>query len=464
MDSEIWLQISIAFYIFVATIVAWYAFVVKKSSPFEPIGHYIGFLSLFTLPLPIRALITTTDIVGDVSPFLPTIIGYLPVAVFMTALSLPLFAAGYYSRLAVWLAKRTPHPPELAREHPFRAFVFLAALSFFLLSLLAQEAGGLLTFVLKGYGSAEEMFGRGYLAVGFTMSFIASLFLLYDYARKRTALRLSLFLAFFGVVVAMQVFMGNRGQIMYFGLVIATFYNFAIAPIRFVKAVPLLVLAFLALNILGMTRGSDYKSVDEFIEAFSRNAGQVQDAAGGHGLFYTLTVGEFLVPFESLPQVMSLVDNEEPLLFGASYLRAPIYLIPSAIYTDRPATLTKWYMSRVYGGGEKVNEGRAFFFLAEAYLNFGAFGVLTLGLVWGVLWGALQQWIRLRGAGLASVLVYAVLVAFLFRCIAGDASTLVAGVTQQSLAPLVLGILIMTGFRPWRSQTVTNHRRREFAA
>ena len=104
--------------------------------------------------------------------------------------------------------------------------------------------------------------------------------------------------------------MGNRGQIMYFGLVIATFYNFAIAPIRFVKAVPLLVLAFLALNILGMTRGSDYKSVDEFIEAFSRNAGQVQDAAGGHGLFYTLTVGEFLVPFESLPQVMSLVDDE----------------------------------------------------------------------------------------------------------------------------------------------------------
>ena len=42
MDSEIWLQISIAFYIFVATVVAWYAFVVKKSSPFEPIGPRSG--------------------------------------------------------------------------------------------------------------------------------------------------------------------------------------------------------------------------------------------------------------------------------------------------------------------------------------------------------------------------------------------------------------------------------------
>ena len=124
MDSEIWLQISIAFYIFVATVVAWYAFVVKKSSPFEPIGHYIGFLSLFTLPLPIRALITTTDIVGDVSPFLPTIIGYLPVAVFMTALSLPLFAAGYYSRLP-------SGSPNERRTRPNSRANIRSALSFF---------------------------------------------------------------------------------------------------------------------------------------------------------------------------------------------------------------------------------------------------------------------------------------------------------------------------------------------
>ena len=265
MDSEIWLQISIAFYIFVATVVAWYTFVVKKSSPFEPIGSYIGFVSLFTLPLPIRVLITT-DIEGGVSPFLPTIIGYLPVAVFVTALSLPLFAAGYYSRLTIWLAERTPHPPICAREHPFRAFVFLAAFSFFLLGLLAQEAGGLLTFVLKGYGSSEEMFGRGYLAVGFPMSFIASLFLLYAYARKRTALRLTLFVAFLGVVVAMQLLTGNRGELMYFGLVLATFYNFAIAPIRLVKAAPIAVLCFLALNVMGLARGSNYQSIDDFLE------------------------------------------------------------------------------------------------------------------------------------------------------------------------------------------------------
>ena len=160
---------------------------------------------------------------------------------------------------------------------------------------------------------------------------------------------------------------------------------------------------------------------------------------------------------------MSLVDNKEPLWFGMSYLQAPIYLIPSAIFPDRPVPLAIWYMTRVFGAGEKLNEGRQFFFLAEAYLNFGAFGVLTLGLAWGVLWGALHQWIRLRGAGLASVLVYAVVVGFMFRCIAGDASTLVAGVTQKSLAPVVLGILIMTGFRPWRSQAGTNRRRNEFA-
>ena len=250
---------------------------------------------------------------------------------------------------------------------------------------------------------------------------------------------------------------------MYFGLVLATFYNFAIAPIRFVKAAPIAALCFLALNVMGLARGSNYQSIDDFLESFSKGAAAAQNEIGGQGLFYTLTVGEFVVPFESLPQMMSLVDNKEPLWFGMSYLQAPIYLIPSAIFPDRPVPLATWYMTRVFGAGEKLNEGRQFFFLAEAYLNFGAFGALTLGLAWGVLWGALHQWLRSRGAGLASVLVYAVTVGFMFRCIAGDASSLVAGITQKSLAPVVLGILIMTGFRPWRSQAGTDYRRREFA-
>ena len=274
MDSEFWLPISIAFYIVVAMAVAWYAFVVKKAGLFEPIGQYIGFVSLFALPLPIRASITT-DIEGGVSPFLPTIIGYLPGAVFLTALSLPLFAVAYYSRLAVWLAERTPRPPELADEHPFRAFIFLAGLAFFLLSLLSEDAGGLMAFVLKGYNSTEDMFGRGYLAEGFPMLFIASLFLLHAYARKRTALRLTLFLTFFGVIVAIQILMGNRSQIMYFGIVLATFYNFTIAPIRFVKAAPIAVLCFLALNVMGWARDSNYESIDDFLDSFSKGAAAI---------------------------------------------------------------------------------------------------------------------------------------------------------------------------------------------
>jgi hypothetical protein len=370
---------------------------------------------------------------------------------------------GYYSRLAVWLAERTPRPPELADEHPFRAFIFLAGLAFLLLSLLSQEAGGLMAFILKGYSSSEEMIGQGYLAVGFPMLFIASLFLLHGYARKRTALRLTLFLTFFGVIVAAQILMGNRSQIMYFGIVLATFYNFAIAPIRFVKAAPIAVLCFLALNVMGWARSSNYESIDDFLESFSKGAAAVQDESERQGLYYTLTMGEFVVPFESLPVIISLVENEEPLWLGLTYLRAPMYLIPSVVFPDRPLPLGNWYMSRVYGAGEKLNEGRQFFFLAEAYLNFGAFGALALGLAWGLLWGALNQWVQLRGAGSASVLVYCVIVGYLYRCIAGDSITLIAGVTQQSLAPLVLGILIMTGFRPWRSQAGTNRRHGAFA-
>ena len=91
--------------------VTWYAFVVKKSSPFEPIGQYIGFVSLFTLPLPLRASITT-DIEGGVSIFLPTIIGYLPGAVLLTAM--PLFAVSRSTprpQACIWRSRRSAFGP-----------------------------------------------------------------------------------------------------------------------------------------------------------------------------------------------------------------------------------------------------------------------------------------------------------------------------------------------------------------
>jgi hypothetical protein len=134
--------------------------------------------------------------------------------------------------------------------------------------------------------------------------------------------------------------------------------------------------------------------------------------------------------------------------YGVSVLRTPLYLIPGAIFPDRPLPLANWYMRRFYGGGYGLNEGRAFFFLAEGYLNFMFAGVVLVALLWGFGWGALHRWMTSHSGNPFVVMIYALAVGFIFRAIAGDVSTILIGMTQQSLVAAVLGLAI-TGAR-WR--------------
>jgi hypothetical protein len=103
-------------------------------------------------------------------------------------------------------------------------------------------------------------------------------------------------------------------------------------------------------------------------------------------------------------------------------------------------------MSKYYGGGYGLNEGRAFFFLAEGYLNFGPAGVFLVAVAWGLLWGALHRWMQRGRDRFGTVLVYALTVGYMFRCIAGEFTTLLVGITQQSLVAVAIVILVTLMF------------------
>src|SRR5208282_6520608 len=97
----------------------------------------------------------------------------------------------YYSRCAESLAARLYRPRTGARSRV--AFIVLSAISLVLLAQLAKGSGNLLDFILLGYGSTSEMFGKGYLAIGFPWLQVASLFLLYRYSIERRRTDLVLF-------------------------------------------------------------------------------------------------------------------------------------------------------------------------------------------------------------------------------------------------------------------------------
>lgn len=440
MDTADWILLSIVFYVAVLSLTAAHAFMVRRSSVFEPITLYLFFVTLFALPLPCRAWLTS-DIEGNVSPQLPQFAPYIPVALALTALALPIFSAGYYSRFAVSLAVRIPLLPDRGARGSRMSILGLVALSLGLIYVLTEEVGGFLPFLLLGYKSSEATFGRGYLAVGFPWLIVANVALLDRWAEMRKHLDLIMFFGLLAANLAINVLTGNRGLLMYIAVVLVVFIHWRIRPLSLKILMPVAIAGFIALNVMGSLRNSNYDSLDDFFAKTSTSAESVTADSEG-GLFYTLTIGEFVVPFETLPQLVATVGVIEVPWLGLSFIRSPVYLIPSFLLPDRPDALAIWYMNNFYGGSGGLNEGRAFFFLSEGYLNFGPLGVFLVAAAWGIVWGGLHHWMKRGRQRFGTVLVYALVAGFMFRCIAGDVVTLLVGISQQSLLAVAL-ILVL---------------------
>lgn len=444
------LVLAICFYIAIGVGLLVDAFARRRATFFDPLVQCVVFISLFTLPLPLRALYS--DVVeGDVTEHLPQLKPFLPAAVFYTAVALVVFAIAYYSAAARAFGRALPRPPRpKSLGGAYVAAAAVGCIAFALVVMLARSTGGLLGFILLGYGSSAETFGRGYLAVGFPWLFVASLMPLYRFAYQPRAIDRIVAIVWIGVLVAVQLILGNRSAVMYMAIVIVVFWHFAIRRFSGMLLATLGFVGFVALNIAGSLRGSDYSSLKEFVDRTTSAATHTVTGGTLHeGMFYTLTTGEFVVPFETFPEMIRSVGTRVEARFGATMVRAPVFAIPSAIYSERPLPLTSWYVRSFYGSGFGLNEGRSFFFLAEGYLNFGLAGVLMVGLLWGWFWGGVREYLRLSRGEPGAVLLVALTIAFVFRAVAGDAVSLVVGLPEQSLSAAVAALAVATRFRSW---------------
>jgi hypothetical protein len=435
--SDEWLFLSLTLYVLIALGTLWYAVFLRKAHLLDPIVQFLMFLSLFVIPLPLRVLLTKA-IEGDITDHLPHLLAYMPGAVLMTALSVPLFAWGYYSRFAKAVAVHLPQPK--TGKHMYAPVLLLVAFSLFLLSQLARSQGGIFNFVLLGYGATSEMFGKGYLAIGFPWLWVASMFLLYRYAVRRKMLDLILFGVFFFLLFAIFLVMGSRNMIVYTILTAAVFWHHAVARLSMQRLFVVVIVCFAGLNIVGYLRTSKYQSLTEF---WNKSVSAYDNTGGESGrVFYTLTTGEFVVPFETLPQMMRSVGSDVPPQFGLTYLKDALQWIPSVLFPSRPPTLTHWYMETFYDRDTGLNIGKSFFFLSEGYLNFGPLGIFFTMFVWGVFWGTVHCYLYTSQGEPGSILLCALTIAFIYRGIAGDFATMFVGLPEQSLSAAVIGIWI----------------------
>ncbi|MGH9863888.1 MAG: hypothetical protein ACRD4H_00580 [Candidatus Acidiferrales bacterium] len=436
LSNDDWLLLPLLFFTLMMAGTIHHVRKFRKARLLDPVMIFLFSYCLFVLPLPIRAYITK-EIAGDVTGHLPELLPYIPWALFLSALGLPFFIWGYYSKFSGRIAQRLPRPSTGA--HARAAYIMISVVSLLLLMDLARDAGGLLDFILLGYGSTASMFGKGYLAIGLPWMFVASLFLFHRFATRRKKIDLLLFVLALALVVLMEAILGARGMLLYIGLTLLLYWHTAIRPVSTKFIVILGVIFFLGMNVFGIIRSSKYADLSD---VWTKTAGTYDEPEVRENLFYTLTTGEFVVPFETLPQMIKSVGREIPPQFGLTYLKMPLFWIPSAIFPNRPLPLSNWYMEKFYGGGYGLNEGRQFFFTSEGYLNFGPFGVLGTMLFWGWCLGAVHRYRELACGEPGALMLYALTVAFIFRGIAGDSVSIFVGLPEQSLSAAVLGIWI----------------------
>lgn len=444
------LLLSILVFSGLTLLVLTFELVLRREDLFDPVVLFTAFYALFVLPLPIRAYMTDR-VEGNITPYLSDLYPYLPFAVLLSALGLLILVVVYHSPIVPALAGRIPLPPPASLRGSSRAFWFLILFSGFLIALLSRSVGGLDALLSKGYGASAELFGRGYLAIGFPWGFVASLFLLHRYALKPRLRYLLGFGMLFALMVFIQLIMGNRGLILTATLATLMFVHYVIRKFRRWELLSLAALTFIGLNLYGFLRSSGYEGIGGFLTKTREQFVQLSGSSElNKSLFYTVSTGEFVVPFETLPQMIRTVGNEINPLWGLSFVRAPLYYIPSAIFSERPLPLANWYMQEFYGTEFGLNEGRQFFILAEGYLNFGVAGAFIVMVIWGIFLGLLREFkARARGEP-GALLLYSVVLAFVFRAIAGDFTSLVVGLPTQNLIPALLGVLISTNFHTWR--------------
>jgi oligosaccharide repeat unit polymerase len=442
MNGNTWLLLSIVTFVTALCASALYAIWIKKATALEPITQFLFFYALFTLPLPIRTYFTK-EVEGDMGQQLNKLIPYMPFALILCALGLPFFTWAYYSGFARRAATHIRRPKTGASART--AFVLLAGFSVFLLVLLSRSVGGPMNFILLGYGSTAETAEKGHLAIGLPWLFVACLFLLYRYAISRKKIDLMLFAAVLIPLLGMNLILGARGQLVYIALTVTIFWHHSIRPIRFKKLAIAGLILFVALNIVGAARKSNYENLGDF---WTKMAAPIYQFNGNvQMLYYTLTQGEFVGPFETMPQMIKSVGAEFWPKFGITYMEAPLHWIPRALYPSRPLRLANWYVEKFYGSGFGINQSNQFFFLSEGYLNFGPFGVVATMILWGWLLGAAHHYQQLARGEPGAILLYALTVAFIFQGISGDLASLLVALPKQFLSAVIIGIWISN----WRA-------------
>lgn len=169
---------------------------------------------------------------------------------------------------------------------------------------------------------------------------------------------------------------------------------------------------------------------------------------------------------QTVTYTIELVPGTRAYDMGDSYYYAALTAVPNLFWRVNPGVarglLSDWLIREVDPYTASVGGGLGYSFIAEAYLNFGWWGVpLVLGLI-GLLFGGLVLWAGRSGdiARLATVASFASFFLFFAR---GEAALVVRGLVWYAILPY-LAILYLRHAAALKERTVMSNLNEPYTA
>ena len=339
----------------------------------------ISFLLIFSVYVyPLSFFYLTGEVAsGNISLDIFSFGTYIPFSLFLSSLFiifLSLLFKQWNSNFKVESSKL-----EVLSKVDIIIILLLFVISILLLLELGKSVGGITMLILKGYSVTELFIGKGHYAVAF--EWISTIILLFfsDSLLKRK--KGNIFLSIISLMILILVFsvMGRRAAVVVLIGTAIMCYNLLYARIKIVYLVTLVSVGFLFLTYVGYLRGQSYDDITTSIESMKNKSERIADD-NDTDMFYTLKTGNFSVPFETLPRIISTSGENYYFGFGYYSLSSISNIVPTFIWEDRPIPLSSWYMKEFYGV-TNLNEGRQFFLLTTPFMDFGPFGILFFAVV-----------------------------------------------------------------------------------
>lgn len=384
------LSVAIAIGIYLVSLIfSVYMLRARKFGPHRPLAEiavpvmFLLVVALYVLPLSVRS-VYTVEAEGDISPYIKSFAGYIPVCLLLTTCFNLSFGFFYSAVKPVALPLRSTR--QGLTNGQFGMIFALVILSLGMLEKLGESVGGTRGLILSGYRVTEVFADAGHYAVAFDWLIALSVSLLVSAFISGSRRQLYLAIAMLLTLAAMFLIMGRRAVLVVLLGSVLYSYHVAYKPLTLVKLSLIGLGAFFLLNLVGLLRGDSYDNLQNAIALLHDRKKDL--GYESPSWFYVLSTGNFAVPFETFPQIVRSMGEKYLPGSGFYSFKSLSLIVPSFVWPDRPLPLANWYMEAFYGPTPK-SEGRQFFFLSEAYMNFGPFGMI----VWGWLMARVMRWL-----------------------------------------------------------------------